>query len=75
MNLVARSRRGGVLSSVDGWRGAILLVADVLAPREGTALVVDFLHREVGNEAVRGGTVLVVLVGLEEHAFACAAGC
>ena len=64
MNLVARSRRGGVLSSVDGRRGAILLVADMLAPREGTALVVDFLHREVGNEAVRGGTVLVVLVGL-----------
>jgi hypothetical protein len=63
------------LSSVDGWRGAILLVADVLAPHEGTALVVDFLHRKVGNEAVRGGTVLVVLVGLEEHAFACATGC
>jgi hypothetical protein len=33
----------------------------------GTALVVDFLHRDVGHEAVRGGAVPVVLAGLEEH--------
>src|SRR5215208_5262740 len=57
-------------SAADGWRGAVLLVADVLAPRDGTALVVDFLHRYVGHEAVRGGAVPVVLAGLEEHAVA-----
>src|SRR5215207_7199809 len=58
---------GGAASAVDGRRGAVLLVADVLAPRDGTALVVDFLHRYVGHEAVGGGSVPVVLAGLEEH--------
>src|SRR5215216_4365917 len=61
-------QRGGASSAVDGWRGAVLLVADVLAPRDGAALLVDFLHRYVGHEAVRGGAVPVVLAGLEEHA-------
>src|SRR5215212_8053755 len=64
----ARGGRGGASSPVDGWRGAVLLVADVLAPRDGTALVVDFLHRYVGHEAVGGGAVPVVLAGIEEHA-------
>src|SRR5215208_997596 len=57
-------------SAADGWRGAVLLVADVLAPRDGAAPVVDFLHRYVGHEAVRSGAVPVVLAGLEEHAVA-----
>jgi hypothetical protein len=30
-----------------GWGGAVLLVGDVLAPRGGAALLVDFLHRQV----------------------------
>src|SRR5215207_3148136 len=55
-------------SLVDGWRGAVLLVADVLAPLDGAALLVYLLHRYVGHEAVRGGTVPVVLPRLEEHA-------
>ena len=54
-------------SAADGWRGAVLLVTDVLAPRDGTALLVDFLHRDVGHESVRSGAVPVVLAGLEEH--------
>src|SRR5215207_2290974 len=45
---------GGAASAVDGRRGAVLLVA-------------DFLHRYVGHEAVGGGSVPVVLAGLEEH--------
>ena len=61
-------RRG--LLPVDGRRGAVLLVADVLTPGDGAALVVGFLHREVGHEAVGGGAVPVVLAGLEEHAVA-----
>src|SRR5919202_3334366 len=63
-------RRGVASSAVDGWRGTVLLVGDVLAPGDGAALLVDFLHRYVGHEAVRGGTVPVVLAGLEEHAVA-----
>jgi hypothetical protein len=38
---------GASLSLVDGRRGAVLLLADVLTPRDGTALLVDFLHREL----------------------------
>jgi hypothetical protein len=60
-------RRGGASSAVDGWCGAVLLVADVLTPRDRTALLVDFLHRKVGHEAVRGGAVPVVLARLKEH--------
>src|SRR5919202_660454 len=63
-------RRGGASSPVDGWRGAVLLVADVLAPRHGVAFVVYLHHREVGHEAVWGGAVPVILAGLEEHAVA-----
>src|SRR5215207_4347109 len=63
-------RRGGASSLVEGWRGTVLLVADVLAPRRGVAFVVDLHHRYVGHEAVRGGAVPVVLAGLEEHAVA-----
>src|ERR671911_140830 len=59
---------GRSLLATDGWRPTVLLVADVLAPRDGTALIVDFLHRYVGHEAARGGAVPVVLAGLEEHA-------
>jgi hypothetical protein len=70
MNVVARGRRGGASSLVDGWRGAVLLVADMLTPRNSTALLVHLLHREVGHEAVWGGAVPVVLAGLEEHAVA-----
>ena len=60
-------QRGEASSAVDGWRGAVLLVADVLTPRDGAALLVDLLHREVGHEAVGGGAVPVVLARLEEH--------
>src|SRR5215211_494066 len=62
--------RGGASSAIDGWRGAVLFVADVLTPRDGAALIVDFLHRYVGHEAARGGTMPVVLPRLEEHAVA-----
>jgi hypothetical protein len=50
--------------------GAVLLVADVLAPRRSVAFVVDLHHRYVGHEAVRGSTVPVILAGLEEHVVA-----
>jgi hypothetical protein len=60
IGLVARRRSGR--------RGGVgFLVGDLLAPGDGAALVVDFLHRYVGHEAVAGGTVQVVLAGLEEH--------
>src|SRR5215213_11992239 len=69
--IVASSdRRGRASSPVDGRRSPVLLVAYVLAPRDGAALVVDFLHREVRHEAVGDGAVPVVLAGLEEHALA-----
>jgi hypothetical protein len=48
----------------------VLLVGDVLAPCDGAALVVDFLHGEVGHEAVGSGAVPVVFAGLEVHAVA-----
>src|SRR5919112_4929387 len=68
-SIVASSgRRGGASSLVVGWGRAVLLVGDVLAPRDRAALVVDFLHRYVGHEAVRGGAVPVLLAGLKEHA-------
>src|SRR5215217_2087292 len=56
---------------VDGLRmlcGAVLLVGDVLTPRDRAARVVDLLHREVGHEAGGRGAVPVVLARLEEHA-------
>src|SRR3954447_23495474 len=49
-----------------GSSGAVLLVADVLAPRDGAARLVVLLHGDVGHEAVGGGAVPVVLTGLEE---------
>ena len=55
VNVVARGRRGGTSSAVDGRRGAVLLVADVLAPPRGVAFVVDLHHSYVGHEAVRVG--------------------
>src|SRR5688500_715829 len=61
---------GGALSPVDGWRGAVLLFADMLTPRDRAALLVDLLHRYVGHEAVGGSTVPVIFGGLEEHAVA-----
>src|SRR3954452_24241912 len=48
----------------------VLLVADVLAPRDWAARLVVLLHGDVGHEAVWGGAVPVVLAGLEEHAVA-----
>src|SRR3712207_1334745 len=44
-------RRGETSPPIDGWRGAVLLVRDVLTPRDGNALLVNFLHGEVGHEA------------------------
>jgi hypothetical protein len=42
---------------------AILLVGDVLAAGRGVALVIDLQHRQVGHEAIRRGTVPVLLAG------------
>src|SRR3954449_400980 len=53
-----------------GSGGAVLLVADVLAPGDGAARLVVLLHGDVGHEAVGGGAVPVVLAGLEEDAVA-----
>src|SRR5439155_26014067 len=47
-------------------RGVVLLVGDVVAPGRAVAFVVDVEHRDVGHESVRGGTVPVVLAGLED---------
>jgi hypothetical protein len=44
----------------------VLVVRDVVPPRRAAALVVDFEHRRVAHEAVRSGTVPVLLAGLEE---------
>ena len=41
------------------WSGAVVVVGDMLAPRDGAALVVNLLHREVGHEAVGAGTLPV----------------
>ncbi len=49
---------------------AVLLVGGVLAPSRTVPLLVDFEHREVGHEAVRGGAVPVLFIGLEEDAIA-----
>src|SRR3954454_10410632 len=48
----------------------VLLVADVFAPGDRAARVVDLLHREMGHEAVGRGAVPVVLAGLEIDAVA-----
>src|SRR2546423_602429 len=45
--------------------GVVLLVADVVAPGDGAALVVDLLHREVGHEAAGRGAVPGILARLE----------
>src|SRR6266542_4042762 len=52
------------------WRGVVLLVGDVLAPVGAVAGIVDLEHRDVGQEAVRGGAVPVLFAGLEEDAVA-----
>src|SRR5215216_1418215 len=39
-------------SAVDGLRLNVLLVGDVLAPRDRIALIIDLLHRYVGHESV-----------------------
>src|SRR5215211_7974108 len=57
-------------SAVDGRRGAVLPVGDVLAPGNRAARVVGLLHGYVGHEAVWGGAVPVVLAGLKEDAVA-----
>src|SRR2546426_2783575 len=55
---------------VSGRRSAVLLVADMRAPRRAVALLVDIDHREMAHEARRRGAVPVVLARLEEHAVA-----
>jgi hypothetical protein len=50
--------------------GAVLIVGDVFAPGRCVAVLIDLDHRHVGHETVGGGTVPVVLAGLEEHAVA-----
>ena len=49
-----------------GRRGAVLILADVLAPADGGAGPVLLLHRDVGHEAAGVGAVPVLLTGLEE---------
>src|SRR5690242_4039059 len=51
-------------------RDGVLLVGDVLAPRDGASGLVVLMHGDVDHEAVRGGAVPVVLAGLEEDAVA-----
>src|SRR5205085_10051925 len=48
----------------------VLLVGDVLTPRDGVADLVVLLHGDVDHEPVGGGAAPVVLTGLEEHAVA-----
>src|SRR3954454_20851619 len=48
----------------------VLLVSDVLAPRDWAAALVVLLHGDVDHEAVRGGAVPVVLARLEEDTVA-----
>src|SRR5207247_8697815 len=50
--------------------GRVLLVGDVLAPRDGATAFVVLLHGDVDHEAVRCGAMPVVLAGLEEDAVA-----
>ena len=59
-----------VRSAVDRGCRRVLLVADVVAPGRGVALVVDLEHRDVGHEARRRRAVPVLLARLEEHAVA-----
>src|SRR3954451_23119409 len=58
------------VAALDRGGGGVLLVCDVVAPCDGVALVVDFLHRHVGHEAVGGRAVPVVFASPEEHAVA-----
>src|SRR5436190_11331874 len=53
-----------------GRSGLVFLVADVVAPAGGAALLVDLLHRDVRHEAVGRGAVPVLLAGLEVDAVA-----
>src|SRR5579884_3746663 len=48
----------------------VIVLADVLAPGDGVALLVDLLHRDVHHEAVRRRAVPVLLLRLEEHTVA-----
>ena len=57
-------------SAVDRRRRSVLLVADVVAPRRGVAVVVDLEHRDVRHEPVRRSAVPVLLARLEEDAVA-----
>src|SRR3954468_13410117 len=50
--------------------GRVLLIGHVPTPAHRAAEVVVLLHGDMGHEAVRGGTVPVVLAWLEEHAVA-----
>src|SRR5436190_17057148 len=51
-------------------RRSVLLVADMVAPGRGGAVVPDLEHREVGHEPVRRSAVPVLLARLEEDAVA-----
>src|SRR5947208_1720999 len=66
----ARAYMGFSSSVVDRGRCGVLLVGDVLTPRDGAAFVVDLLHGDVGHEPVGGGAVPVILARLEVHAVA-----
>src|SRR3954466_4263659 len=60
--------RSGVSDAFDV--SGVLLIADVLAPRDRGAGLVVLLHGDVDHEAVRRRAVPVVLAGLEEDAVA-----
>src|SRR3954452_1955139 len=53
-----------------GPRAGVLVVADVLAPRDRAARVIVLLHGDVRHEPVPGGAVPVILARLEEDAVA-----
>src|SRR3954467_15885723 len=59
-------------SSISGF--GVLVIGDVLVPRDRAARVVVLLHGDVNHEAVGRGAVPVVLAGLEEDAVAGADG-
>jgi hypothetical protein len=53
-----------------GWYGGVLLLGDVGSPDGAVGVVVDFEHREVGDESVGRGAVPAILSWLEEDAIA-----
>src|SRR4051812_26314167 len=47
--------------------GAVLLLGDVVEPGDDFTVLIGFLHGDVGHEPVWGGSVPVLLAGLDVH--------